>query len=309
MLLQSIRPHFWYFVIADCQAAASPSTMSYKLETYNAGGSHLSHEDIAPARMIPIFAAVFLLAMAPLGGLVYMNIQESGSLHPSIRNLILALVLFFATLVLETVNYRSYMREGRGIVLADLLAEIGSWLAQLVVSLELLGIAWAWSVDEMLSPTTKKRQKQALLIKLVSFLAVLHVIFIVLGRQYDGAHSKYHESETVWALGLIAMRLLLFVGFAAGIVNLLTKEDNLLQRDFLLRLAALGTLYFLSIPLVVASASFFFAKYLRHQVVTIGSLTVQVTSLVSLAILLLTRNEFTEITTLSASSLPNFKLA
>lgn len=114
----------------------------------------------------------------------------------------------------------------------------------------------------------------------------------------------------MWALGLIGMRLLLFVGFALGVHNLFTRESNLLQRAFLFRLALVGTVYFLSIPFVVGSASLFFAKYLRHQVVTIGSLTVQVASLVSLSVLLLTRNEFTEITTLSASSLPtSFKMA
>lgn len=127
--------------------------------------------------------------------------SPSGALHPSIRNLILGLLLFFATLVLETVNYRATLRSGRTLPLVDTAAEITSWLAQLVVSLELLGIAWAWSVDDMLSPSTKRRQKRSLLLRLVGLLVVLHVAFIILGRQYDGAHYKYHESETVRQTG------------------------------------------------------------------------------------------------------------
>ena len=139
---------------------------------------------------------------------------------------------------------------------------------------------------------------------------VLHVACVLLGRMYDDAHSKYHESETIWALGLIGMRLILGGLFAAGVHNLLVRENNLIQRTFLTRLAALGGIYFVSIPIVITVASTFFARYLRHQVVTVGSAAVQVFSLLGLSILLLTRNEYTELASLSSCSLPaSIKLA
>ncbi|TFJ83874.1 hypothetical protein NSK_004971 [Nannochloropsis salina CCMP1776] len=308
---QSIRPHFWYFVLADCEAEPSATLLNYRLKMYNADGSHFSHEEKAPSRLLPVLAVGFLISMGPLLVLLqsYRSRTRGQRLHPSILNLGAALLLFLTSLALETVNYWVYAKNGEGLRLTDIGAELANWLAQLVVSLELLSIAWVWSVDTVLTPSRKQRAGRSIMYRMVGGLVVLHVACILLGRVYDDAHSKYHESETVWALGLIGMRLLLGGLFAAGVQNLLVRENNLLQRTFLMRLGALGGAYFISIPVVITVASTFFARYLRHQVVTVGSAAVQVFSLVGLSILLLTRNEYTELSSLSSCSLPSIKLA
>lgn len=311
LISQSIRPHFWYFVLADCRAATSPSKIAYRLEMYNADGSHFSHEEKAPSRMLPVLTATYILSLIPLGLLLhsYINRQRGQGLHPSITHLGLALMLFLVSLVAETMNYWLYSRNGTGAKVLDIGAELANWLAQLVVSLELLSIAWVWSVETVLSPSRKQRTGRFIMFQLTTVLVILHVAFILLGRHFDDAHSKYHESETIWALGLIGMRLLLGGLFAAGVHNLLVRENNLLQKSFLVKLAIWGGIYFVSIPLVITVASTFFARYLRHQVVTIGSAAVQIFSLVGLSILLLTRNDYTELASLSSCSLPSIKLA
>jgi hypothetical protein len=308
---QSIRPHFWYFVLADCKAAQAPSTVEYRLEMFNADGSHFSHEEKAPSRLLPVLTVAFICSMLPLGLLLqsYRNRMRGQGLHPSITHLGVALLLFLVSLVLETANYYVYARNGQGLRVTDIGAEIAGWLGQLVVSLELLSIAWVWSVDTVLTPSRKQRAGRSVMYQLIGGLVVLHVLFVLLGRLYDDAHSKYHESETPWAVGLIAIRLLLGGLFAGGVHNLLVRENNLMQRHFLVKFGLLGGVYFVSIPFVITVASTFFARYLRHQVVTVGSAAVQVGSLVGLSVLLLTRNEYTELASLSSCSLPSIKLA
>jgi hypothetical protein len=311
---QSIRPHFWYFVLADCEVGQgqAPSVLNYRLEMYNADGSHFSHEEKAPSRLLPVLTIAFVLSMIPLLFLLqsYRKATRGQRLHPSIKHLGGAMLLFLCSLVLETVNYWVYAKNGQGLRLTDIGAELANWLAQLVVSLELLSIAWVWSVDTVLTPSRKQRAGRTMMYRMIGGLVVLHVACVLLGRVYDDAHSKYHESETVWALGLIGMRLILGGLFAAGVHNLLVRENNLMQRAFLTRLGALGGIYFVSIPIVITVASTFFARYLRHQVVTVGSAAVQVFSLVGLSVLLLTRNEYTELASLSSCSLPaSIKLA
>jgi hypothetical protein len=297
--------------MADCNAGLAPSTVDYRLEMYNADGSHFSHEEKAPSRMLPILALAFLISMVPLLILLqgYRQRLKGQGLHPSITHLGVALLLFLTSLVLESVNYWFYAGNGQGLRITDIGAEIANWLAQLVVSLELLSIAWVWSVDTVLTPSRKQRTGQRIMYRLIGGLVLLHVVFILLGRVYDDAHSKYHESETPWAVGLIGMRLLLGGLFAAGVHNLLVRENNLMQRHFLLKFGLVGGVYFISIPFVITVASTFFARYLRHQVVTVGSAAVQVFSLVGLSVLLLTRNEYTELASLSSCSLPSIKLA
>jgi hypothetical protein len=303
---QSIRPHVWYFVVADCDAGVFSSNLSYSLELFNADGSHFSHEDRGPAMMYPILTVAFLAALVPLATLLHGHVERlrGESLHPAIRHLMLAMVLFLASLVLDTLNARAYAANGRGRRAWDVGAELANWLAQLVVALELLGIAWAWSVDTLSSPTRRRHASRVLLMWMVGALVVLHVLFVLLGRQYDDAHTKYHKSETVWALGLVGMRLVLGAAFAIGIYNLLVRQNNPYRQGFIYRLALLGGAYFVSVPLVVAVASTLFAKYLRHQVVTVGSILVQAVALTALSVLFLTRNEFTDVTTLYTSSLP-----
>lgn len=308
---QSIRPHFWYFVLADCKAGKAPSTVDYRLEMFNADGSHFSHEEKAPSRLLPVLTVAFIASILPLGLLLqnYRQRMRGQGVHSSITHLGVALLLFLASLVLETTNYYVYARNGQGLRVTDIGAEIAGWLGQLVVSLELLSIAWVWSVDTVLTPSRKQRAGRAIMYQLIGGLVVLHVLFVLLGRLYDDAHSKYHESETPWAVGLIAMRLLLGGLFAGGVHNLLVRENNLMQRRFLLRFGLLGGVYFVSIPFVITVASTFFARYLRHQAVTVGSAAVQVGSLVGLSVLLLTRNEYTELASLSSCSLPSIKMA
>lgn len=308
---QSIRPHFWYFVLADCNAGLAPSAVEYRLEMFNADGSHFSHEEKAPSRLVPVLTVAFIASMLPLGLLLqtYRNRMRGQGVHSSILHLGAALLLFLASLMLETANYYVYAKNGQGLRVTDIGAEIAGWLGQLVVSLELLSIAWVWSVDTVLTPSRKQRAGKRVMYQLIGGLVVLHILFVLLGRLYDDAHSKYHESETPWAIGLIAIRLLLGGLFAGGVHNLLVRENNLMQRHFLIKFGLLGGVYFVSIPFVITVASTFFARYLRHQVVTVGSAAVQVGSLVGLSVLLLTRNEYTELASLSSCSLPSIKIA
>lgn len=303
---QSIRPHVWYFVIADCDAKDHPTTLKYRLELFNSDGTHFSHEDRAPSQIYPLLLVIFWLTLIPLGMLIQGHMKRVGAsrLHPALQHLILGLALFLASLILRTLDYRRFSQDGVGFKACNVLGEMANWMAQLVVSLELLSIAWAWSVDFIVSPTRKQVAGKKVLTRIVVVIILLHIILILLSRQYDDAHHKHHESETIPALLLVSFRLLLGGAFFYGISILQAREYSLLQKSFVTRLSVAGGAYFISIPIVVILASTLLPPYLRHQMVALGSLSVQMIALVSLAVLFLTRNEFTEISTLTASALP-----
>lgn len=233
-----IRPHFWFFVVADCKTSqGETSEVAYKLVMYNSDGAHFSYEQAASMLIFPVLTVLLLMAAIPLTVLLREHIsrcvQFRNGLHPSVRNLIISLLLFLGSVIMEAIYLYTYGKDGKGTRILDIMSEMGGWLAQFVVSVELISIAWGWCVDELLSPNTRRKNTQRKMAWMLLTIGVLHVIFILLGRQYDDAHTKYHKGETVWALGLIAMRCLLGIGFFYGIYELHSREDNPYQRDFI----------------------------------------------------------------------------
>jgi len=307
-LTQSIRPHVWYIVISDCQAKQHQEKTSgrYKLEWTQTDGSHFSYEEIAVSYYYPVMAALTMFALFPLKVMFDTQVKSIGYKHETLLQLMISVALFFASMVFETCHMWKFAKSGKGYVTMSLFAELTWWIGQVLVSSVLVGIAWGWTLDSSFGG--RSRQEIPKILKnptkiMIPSLILIHILFVILDRQYDDAHSKYHKSDSVWGSLMVLMRFLLGGVFGYGMFVLTSNEHSPLKRNFLYKLAIVGTIYFISIPIIVFIASFV-ASYLRHQVVTIGGILIQTGALIGLSILFLTRNEFVRMSTLSASSLP-----
>jgi len=202
----------------------------------------------------------------------------------------------------ETLHMWRISSSGTGIPTIELLGELTWWIGQVIVSCVLVGIAWGWTLDNSHIRNEISFLKNPTKLMIPALIG-LHIVFIVVGRQYDDAHSKYHKSDSFWGSLMILVRFLLGGVFIYGMLILTKNENSPTKRNFLFKLAAVGCIYFFSIPIIVLIASFV-ASYLRHQVVTIGGILIQTAALFGLSVLFMTRNEFVRMSTLSASSLP-----
>lgn len=317
---QSIRPHIWYFAIADCdeyEQPIVPSSIDYVLGMKNTDKTHFSYEDRIPAMVMPYLATFSLLALCFL---CYQMVRYNQStkqtflssaitktenrltVHPTLRNLVFGTSLFFCATVLEYLHLRMYSQDGEGMKNYFLFAEICQWCVGLVVSLELVSISWMGYFSNGrngdMSPT-KKEQKNSQIFKYVTGgLIVFHLLVVILGRHYEDAHYRSNYAETIYALALIFIHLSLYISYIVGLYYLYTKERVDMTKDFIVKLGIYGSLYFICTPLVIFSACFF-AQYLRHQIVSLGTLAVQSIALSSVARLFLTRNDFTKLSSLA----------
>ena len=77
--------------------------------------------------------------------------------------------------------------------------------------------------------------------------------------------------------------------------------------NFAFNLLLMGSLYFLSLPILI-TVSWTFASYSRNKVVSLGSLGIQTLAFVELTTLFSERGRFYQISALSNSVLPTRKI-
>ena len=316
---QSIRPHVWYFALADCdeyKEPITPSTIDYVLTMQNSDKTHFSYEDRIPAMIMPYLATFSLLALCFLCYQTHRYHQNtkhsfltstfknsnSVSVHPTLRNLVFGTFLFFGSTVLEYLHLRKYSQDGEGMKSYFVFAEVCQWCVGLVVSLELVSISWMGYFNNgrngSMSPTTKREKNAQIFKGVIGIMIVFHLLAVILGRCYEESHYRANYAETVYALALIINHLALYLSYIIGLYYLHTKEQVDMTKDFIFKLGAYGSLYFICTPVVIFSASFF-AQYLRHQIVSLGTVGVQSFALIALARLFLSRNDFTKLSSLA----------
>ncbi|CAE7310072.1 gpr180 [Symbiodinium pilosum] len=131
--------------------------------------------------------------------------------------------------------------------------------------------------------------------------AVVHAILVLLIKGEDDA-DKFHDYESFAGKILLALRLMLFVGFLWALHG--TMEDAPFRvRRFLTKFGLIGTVYFIGPPFLVLVVSFI-APYWRPPILTSCLILMQIGTAWWLNRLFLSRGEFFEVSELNSSSLP-----
>ncbi|CAK9036625.1 unnamed protein product [Durusdinium trenchii] len=305
MLYQTVRSHIWYFALSDCPDELLLSmpgnknfsyTVDYEIRWRQFDDSELSME-MRYMPMATVLALLILSAMACWFAAKSQSLRRTvGKLHPVVRSLLLAMGLQWTSQALHLLHLLDYQKDGRGLQLADGLAEVLFMLSQVGAASLLIAIAQGYSL------VRSKLGEVELLVPVVVVVTVLHVALVAIGKMQSEDY-KYHENEGLVGWILLLVRLSLFVWFRSGIHQLRATGGMKLQ-SFLQMFEIVGSAYFLAFPTIFVLVQVL-APYLQHPVLQTTLLAVQTASWLWLADLFLSkRGSYFEISELGASMLP-----
>jgi len=292
----------WFLIAADCaleQYNTRVAPMSYDVSLYNPGGNHLPADE----HWLPTTYAAVLLLMSIYAVYCIKKsrelIQGQGKLHLVVKLLGLAYGLQLVATGAELVHQWFYSLNGSGFFLADFASEFLEGFSALVISFVLICLACGWTlVDD--EADSKRGNSVATILRdpklmlkggnlLGNFLAIL--VFVLIGwtallifknKLSDDDFTKFHAHDSAPGRMLLYIRAGLFVLFAISLGVTVSKQKqrggSQLLVSFLFRLLVLGSLWFVTFPLMVALANIC-AHYHRHRIVAGGVLFLQNTCL------------------------------
>eukprot|EP01016_Furgasonia_blochmanni_P039642 TRINITY_DN4955_c0_g1_i10.p1 TRINITY_DN4955_c0_g1~~TRINITY_DN4955_c0_g1_i10.p1 ORF type:complete len:302 (+),score=110.43 TRINITY_DN4955_c0_g1_i10:653-1558(+) len=264
--------------LADCSGAFSQKLgasahkvedmdLEYEIVWKNPDGSHFSVDE--NGFIVPYFALIALLA----GFLVFnaRKFLESNRKNETVdwafALLLSAIACQFLSLVLTVTHLVSFAEDGLGLPFFKGLGQALGVLSQFLITLLLILISRGWTIAFMKFESSDKVTPIALSI------ATLQVFLVGLGNLEDEIHSRYHEWESGIGYGLLAIRIALCVYFLVGVDrNMMSSNGRM--KDFLVNFAFIGAIYLMAFPALMF-ASVFCAPYVRHRVITIGTIAMQ----------------------------------
>jgi len=296
LLTQRVRPHVWYFALADCAQQLRPRTqIDFEFSAKQEDGSEFSVElygTLAVASCKIILGAIFL------AGFMYCCFElqrKGGSLPHVVMVLSLAILAQFLAYALHWIHLYAYRSNGQGVKLCDVLGEVFLMLSQIGFTSLAILLAQGYTVIAGSSISTDVAAALA-------FITVLHLVLVMWSKLRDDASYKFHENEGASGLVLVLFRLGLYAWFAFAMKQTYSQAAGK-QRIFAHRFFLATSLYFLSYPTIFLIAKLF-APYLRHKFMLAGVFLMQAWSLSWYTSMFLTRGLFFEVSDLGGNFLP-----
>jgi len=256
----TVRSHVWYFVLLHCGEKLKDHSVrfEYEIRHLNEGDSHFTIEKqwTLPANVLSLLC--FLAFSILFARRCISEMRGVGKLHPVIQGLVAVVGLELLAQSLHALHLLRYGYDGKGLRLLEIVAELLFVLSQLVQSTLLLLIGYGYTLLPVdIAPD--------MVVLAFGIGAVLHIVLVLLIKGEDDA-DKFHDYESLAGKILLALRLMLFVGFLWALNGTMQGAPFRIRR-FLAKFGFIGTLYFVGPPMVVLLVSFF-APYWRPPILT-----------------------------------------
>lgn len=297
---QRIRAFYWYFAIADCRHELK-GAYRIRLEATitNADGSHFSLEDRDMEYVYLFFLAVFLFFMSTSVLHLLRRFRQTDTLEPPLFLLNLSISGQISSLMFGGLHLLIYAYDGSGFSVFDFFHQTSELGSHLLLTILFLLISLGWVLKYSDFPDLE------VYLPVTFLVIVLHLMVAGLGRLADDSHSKYTDYEGIAGILLLCMRVGLWGWFALNMKSLYESSQPTL-RTLVWELALIGTIYLLSLPVLVV-ISYIIAPYIRKKVVIIGSLVIQMAAFIMMSRLLSEKSRFYKMSTLAGSVLPGAK--
>lgn len=294
---QKHRPHVWYFAVSDCENIIKEK-IRVKIEMHmtNSDGSEFSVEEKGLDYFYPVLLVVYLLTLS--GNMIRLirTFKMTDEMETNLLIFNISIGCQFSGILCQIIHYSVYAYNGKGISVFDFLSQAFEVLATLLITIELIIMANGWTIKYKDFPDPD------IYIPISLLVVLLNLLIVGLGRITDDSHYKFSDYEGIPGWLLILIRIGLFAWFSYLVQNLY-KTVNGKIKSFVLVFGVLGSVYLLSMPILVF-ISWFFASYVRNKVVIIGSTLIQVGVFFCLTHLFSKKSEFYKISTMSQSMLP-----
>ena len=317
-----VRTYGYYLVVADCHPAPRHRfhQMEYEISFYN----HMTDHFPADERGLP---SLYFLCFLSLGGYglhqiiqAYRGVNtvaspffaglSSGPPPAATTLLIFAYCCQFISVFFELLHYWWYAHDGHGLFVIDFGSEALEGISQTALAYLLLAFAGGWTLvegtmaskkDGMINPDALGDDHPSTVF--LGFMSIITFVLQLLNKliMFD-EFSKFHQHDSWPGFLLVMGRTALAVFFTYQLyqtIQYMTKrkagKNHSLQ--FMRSLAFFGGLWFWVFPVLVFVSSVF-AHYLRHRIVTGGTLLLQ-----TICLIVLTHQVFQESSAYSKASL------
>jgi len=297
VLHQTVRPHVWYFAVADCQNKLKiNSKLRVEMTIKNEGDSHLPVELKGLKNIYLVLGVAFLIA---LGANIWKVIQYFRSESLAQTNMLwvnFAVLFQFLSIVCYFFHLSLYESNGKGAGSIEFIGQAFGLLSQLTISCIFILISEGWTIDYSDFPNPD------LYVPIMVIVGFLHIVISGFGKATDDAYYKFSLYEGLPGWGLVLLRLSLLGYFVYNMINL-SKSKSGQKKMFLTRFLVSGSLYFLTVPALVM-ASKLFAPYLREKIIVGGTVLMQGVTLIAISYIFTSKGEYYKASVMSESVLP-----
>lgn len=303
-LRQKTRPYVWFMAAGNCDGELTPGNETLPLvEVYvkftGVDGTQFSHEEIG---MLGLYFIALVAYTAILGYNVYnyyVDFQKTERLDSPILLLLVAVGCEFVSIFTMWINLLVYSYDGEGVKALHVVAIIAEVASQFFLSMLLILISWGWTI------TFLEFGDIEIFIPLLLLLLIMHLLVAGLTQLTSDEYSKYHDYQGIQGLILVISRLGMLTYFLYGMKDTYAKS-RMKARVFLKPFAISAGVYLASFPFLVVLCQVC-AHYVRHKVMTIGSILVQSVAMCALLRLFVGKNAYTQVSKHGGTILPGGK--
>ena len=160
----------------------------------------------------------------------------------------------------QTIHLIVYSYNGLGFYILDVISTVLQMNSQIIVVGLLILIAYGWEITD--ADIYKDSKKYVIF---GGIIWSLHTLMAYLTAFDDGEHHKYHDYSGMQGVGIIIIRICLYIAFINGVIKTHGKVPSKTQR-FLKALSVAGTLYMLTFPALWLFSTVITA-YLRNRLI------------------------------------------
>lgn len=295
--------HYYYFVVTDCSLEfymhdAQIPQMSFTAKSWN-DGSHVSADEMHLKTLHTVTLLLGGILAVLLGMTIGIQVYEHNQVHAAMFLVMAAAASDSFASMFELIHLNIYARNGIGSYGLDCISAYLEAITDSLVALLLLSIAAGWTLPtDVISVQQNATPIQKLLGGLQSPFAALrsfsptailaisvlvsHIVLAQLGRIYNDDFDSYHDLEHLPGKLLMLWRIVLGLGLLACCFSTRMRCPASLQ-SFYLHLAVVGTIWFMSLPVVTWIVNTVVSYHLRHRAVGVWGAVLQTAGIVLLS--------------------------
>lgn len=303
--LYAMKQRVYYLFLADPNdetgSKQSPGNrFRIDLEITNVDGSHLSEEENG-------LQTPHLLLSVALAAFVFWNFKKVRAHYKKEQEfdypmfiLNFACIIECIALFMEWIQMVVSESNGEGHIIPNFFSGLCSVLAQLILTCLLVLLASGWTI------TYLKFEDIDFAIMLGTLVAFVHIFFVIFGHIHDEDPYQVHDYGSWPGMVLLIFKMLFFGVFLFFIFYTIKKADARIKM-FLIQLGVLGSIYILSIPLIVLFATTFVDVHYQHKTITIGNILLQTVTIAFLTYLFSSeKSRYYSVSVKGRSNLPSF---
>lgn len=303
-LRQKTRPFVWFIAASDCFESihiANPNYPEIELKIRLTGNdeTEFSHEEIGLLSLSAIALLGYILILVYSIYNNYKDIKRKERMDSPILILSIAVVFEFLSLLFQFLHLLDFSYNGEGIKICNGISIILEVASQFFLSLLLIMLSQGWTI------TNTDVVDVRYYAPLAGTLFVAHLIIAGLTQLSNDAYHKYHDFEGVQGNLLIILRIGMYSYFL-----LCMKETyhncRVKAKSFVKEFGIYASGYLLSFPVLLVLSQFC-AHYVRHQVISIGSVAVQTIAMCLLLHIFVGRTRYNELSKHNDTILPGGK--